>query len=112
MRITCMCGGLALGLLPLASAATEAMPRFDVPSYCKTVAEIGGTHSAVMEKQCMKMEQGDYDALKPRWPDLPESVREYCLQVASIGGEPSYMMLNQCVKMELEAGGEETEFKF
>jgi hypothetical protein len=103
---------LALAALPAVASADEVMPRFDVPAHCKAVAELGGTHSAMMEEQCMKMEQADYNALKPRWAELPSSVREHCIQIAGFGGRPSYMMLNQCVKMELEAGSAGTEFKF
>lgn len=112
MKIRLVLGGVALALTPLATLASEAIPRFDVPAHCKTVAEFGGTYSAVMEQQCMKMEQADYDSLKPRWAELPETVRKHCVQVAGFGGQPSYMILNQCVKMELEAGGSGTEFKF
>lgn len=101
-----------LVLVPSLTLADEAMPRFDVPAHCKEVASFGGTYSAMMEQQCMKMEQADYDSLKPRWPELPQSMKDHCLQVSGFGGEPSYMMLNQCVKMELEAGSADSTFKF
>lgn len=112
MKNRCWWVALAPFALVLPALGGDVMPRFDVPAHCEAVASFGGTHSAMMEEQCMKMEQADYNALKPRWPELPASVKEHCLQVAGFGGQPSYVMLNQCVKMELEAGSAGTEFKF
>jgi len=103
---------VALAFAPSLARADDVMPRFDVAAHCKEVASFGGTYSAMMEQQCMKMEQGDYDSLKQRWPGLPESMKDHCLQVASFGGTASYMMLNQCVKMELEAGSADKTFKY
>lgn len=102
---------IAMTLVAASSAAfAQDLPRYDVAAHCAEVASFGGDHSAVLEKGCFAVEQESYDALKPKWPELPEAMRAHCGKVAEFGGG-SYQMLKGCVDMETEASGENT-FKY
>lgn len=84
---------VVFGIANVDVAHAQEIPRYDVPSHCRKVAEFGGTYSAQMEQSCFEIEQNSYDTLKPIWNDLPESMKTHCDQVARFGGEGSYQML-------------------
>jgi hypothetical protein len=88
----------------------QDLPRYDPPTYCRTVADaVGG--SAQIENVCLTQEQGAYDGLKARWQEIPERVRSYCDQVGrAVGG--TYQILSTCIDQELQAGSSTPSFRF
>ena len=100
----------AVVLLPLNAFAQ--MPRYDVPAHCEEIAGVGGTYSNSLYNSCMKMEQQAYDALKPRWSALNETIRRHCDEIATVAGPGSYSMLASCVEMEESAGSNRETFSY
>tara|TARA_R110002110_G_scaffold64634_2_gene178546 strand:+ start:5587 stop:5925 length:339 start_codon:yes stop_codon:yes gene_type:complete len=99
----------AVILVPVAGVA-GALPQFDVPGYCRQVADsVGG--SDMIRAGCQQQEQRNYNAVKARWGSMPERTQAYCVQVAqSIGG--SYQILDGCLTQEMNSAGEAEGFEF
>jgi hypothetical protein len=98
-------------LLTIASPAfADAVPRYDVASYCQTVSDVSGG-SAMIYNGCVDMEQIAYNGLKARWGSIPSRVRSYCDEVGRVSGG-SYSILEGCIAMETEAANGTSTFKY
>ena len=93
-----------------AAAQAQSVPRYDVETYCKRVADsIGG--SSQIEKTCIEQEQDAYNGLKSNWSTLPSRAAEYCDTVASsIGG--SYQIMATCIDQETNAAAKKPGFQY
>ena len=110
MRLTM----IPIAMIALAAGAAAAqdaeIPRFDVEGYCQRMKELsGGSEEA--RARCIRSNQQSYDALKPRWAELPEDVRNYCARMGEMGGG-DYGFVARCVDSELQAGATAPTFKF
>lgn len=94
------------------SALAAEIPRYDVESWCKTVAASAGGSSALIYNGCFDQEQDAYSALKQSWGATPDKTRRWCNQVAMSGGSGSYMILKGCMDQETEALQEQSGKKF
>lgn len=76
-----------------------AAHAYDIPAYCKTVAEaVGGSY--VIEEECRKQEVLARANLVKTTP--PSRIDKYCEEVGSaVGG--SYVIKEECAKQELKA---------
>jgi len=90
--------------------SAHAVPRYDVPNYCKEVSDISGG-SSMIYNSCIEMEQDAYDGLKSQWESIPSRTRDYCDEVGRVSGG-SYSILKSCVEMETDAAGETPEFRY
>jgi hypothetical protein len=92
------------------AASADAIPRYDVETYCREVSDISGG-SEVVYGGCFDMEQGAYNRRKAAWNELPSQARKYCDEVARVSGG-SYVILDGCLDMENEAGNSRKEFQY
>lgn len=98
------------GLLFLPSISNAQIPKYDVESYCKSVADISGGSSMIFNG-CIEMEQEAYDDLKQIWPNLPQKTKNHCDEIAQVGGG-SYTILKSCLDMETAAASSTPKFKY
>lgn len=98
------------GLLFLPSISNAQIPRYDVESYCKSVADMSGGSSMIFNG-CIEMEQEAYDDLKQIWLNLSQKQKKYCDEVGQVSGG-SYSILKGCLDMELEASSSTPKFKY
>jgi hypothetical protein len=101
-------GAFFVSLAPPAMA--QAMPRYDVEAYCRTVADVSGG-SEMIFGGCMEIEQDAYDARKAGWSSLPGKSRDYCDEVARVSGG-SYAILDGCLELETDAAASTPTFKY
>ncbi len=93
--------GFVIGLWALFSSSiahANALPRFDVPAYCRNVAGATGSYSSTIYGSCIDIEQQAYNALALTWDRNAPHSQEYCGQVAKTVG--SYQILQECLKQE------------
>lgn len=104
--------GVALSIACAFSSGAHAdsIPRYDPPSYCTKVSEVGGGSRSIYNG-CLSMEQEAYDALKASWGGIAESAKRYCDEVAR-SSDASYSILKGCIDMEAEASSSEPEFRY
>lgn len=93
-------------------ADEQLPPRFDVERHCRSVANVTGTYSAMIDRSCFEMEQTAYNALKSIWTSLAAPTRRYCTQVATVTGPGSYSILGSCINMEEAASRDNDVRKF
>jgi len=109
---------VAAAVVPLfvtaAAAADGAPPRYDPLAHCKKIAEFGGTYSEAIYGSCLSGEQGAYNQLKERWPQLPQRIVAHCDKIARLGGSGTYTILQSCINSEIDdaKSNADTEFKF
>jgi hypothetical protein len=87
-------------LLPLAIAASDAVPRFNIEPSCK-----GGLDSPGLNERysrCISEENGARQKLEGSWSSYPAGDREQCSGTAKMGA-PSYVELLTCLEMARDA---------
>jgi hypothetical protein len=94
-----------------APPAAAVLPHYDVQAHCKKIAGFGGSYSEDMFNTCTDQEQQAYDALKPVWGGLPDTMRKHCDQIARFGSA-SYDMLKTCIDQEQDAKKNTKGFKY
>jgi hypothetical protein len=93
-------------------ALSQEIPRYDVNSYCKKVANSVGEYSATIEQGCFDSEQNSYNETKIIWGGLPKSMKAYCDKIARYDGSGSYDILKGCIEMESSASSKSKDFKY
>jgi hypothetical protein len=87
-------------LLPLAIAASDAVPRFNIEPSCK-----GGLDSPGLNERysrCISEENGARQQLESSWSSWPAGDRSQCTDTAKMGA-PSYVELLTCLQMARDA---------
>lgn len=87
-------------LLPLAIAASDAVPRFNIEPTCK-----GGLDSPGLNERysrCISEEQEARKKLEANWSRYPAGDRELCARTAGMGSG-SYVELQTCLDMDADA---------
>ena len=87
-------------LLPLAIAASDAVPRYNIEPTCK-----GGLDSPGLNERysrCVSEESEARKKLEGNWSRYPAGDRATCAQTASFGSG-SYVELLTCLEMDAEA---------
>ena len=87
-------------LLPLAIAASDGVPRFNVEPTCK-----GGLGSPGMNElysRCIEQENQARKQLEGVWTTFPAGDRSVCSDTARMGA-PSYVELLTCLEMARDA---------
>ena len=97
-------------LLFLPGISNAQIPRYDVESYCKSVADMSGGSSMIFNG-CIEMEQEAYDDIKQIWLNLSQKQKKYCDEVGQVSGG-SYSILKGCLDMEMEASSSTPKFKY
>jgi hypothetical protein len=96
----------------LLSSASAQVPRYDVESYCKKIANTGGNYSAWLNNACISQEQHAYDALMAKWNSLPSEALAYCGRIATTTGQGSYWLLQACIEQEMSARSGAHQFRY
>jgi hypothetical protein len=87
-------------LLPLAIAASDAVPRFNIEPSCK-----GGLDSPGLNERysrCISEENNARQKLESSWSSWPAGDRTQCTDTAKMGA-PSYVELLTCLEMARDA---------
>jgi hypothetical protein len=87
-------------LLPLAIAASDAVPRFNIEPSCK-----GGLDSPGLNERysrCISEENAARQKLEGTWSTWPVADRGQCTSTAKMGA-PSYVELLTCLEMARDA---------
>ena len=87
-------------LLPLAIAAADVVPNFNVEPTCK-----GGLDSPGLNERygrCIAEERDARSKLQANWSQYPAADRSQCSDTASMG-TPSYVELLTCLEMARDA---------
>jgi hypothetical protein len=87
-------------LLPLAIAASDAVPRFNIEPTCK-----GGLDSPGLNERysrCISEENGAKQKLETNWSRYPAGDRALCARTAGMGSG-SYVELLTCLEMDADA---------
>ena len=87
-------------LLPLAIAASDAVPRFNIEPTCK-----GGLGSPGLNErysQCISEENAARTKLEANWSKYPAGDRANCARTAGMAS-PSYVELLTCLEMDADA---------
>jgi hypothetical protein len=87
-------------LLPLAIAASDAVPRFNIEPSCK-----GGLDSPGLNERysrCISEENNARQKLEASWSNWPAADRSQCSDTAKMGA-PSYVELLTCLEMARDA---------
>ena len=87
-------------LLPLAIAASDAVPRFNIEPSCK-----GGLDSPGLNERygrCISEENAARQKLEGAWSSWPAGDRTQCSDTAKMGA-PSYVELLTCLEMARDA---------
>lgn len=80
--------------------AAGGLPDYRVQDHCAGVARLGGSMAQTMYAACIEQEQAAYDALRPVWASLDETVRTQCDEITRFGGASgSFVMLRNCVEV-------------
>lgn len=83
-----------------APQAAGDLPDYAVQAHCEGVARLGGTLAQTIYASCIEQEQAAYDALRPIWASLAETVRTQCDEITRFGGASgSFVMLRNCVEV-------------
>ena len=87
-------------LLPLAIAASDTVPRFNIEPTCK-----GGLGSPGLNErysQCIAEENAARARLEANWSKYPVGDRTLCARTAGMAS-PSYVELQTCLEMDADA---------
>jgi hypothetical protein len=79
------------------SAATDAVPKFDIERGCRL--EVSGGPSIETMASCKADEERARDELVPRWSVYSQGDKKLCIQETQIDGTPSYVELETCLEM-------------
>ena len=80
------------------SAATDAVPKFDIERNCRSELS-GGSGIGETMASCKADEERAQDELTPRWSVFSRADKKVCIQETQIDGSPSYVELLTCLEM-------------
>lgn len=86
-------------LLPLAIAASDTVPNFNVEPSCR--GGLSDPKDNARYQQCLKEEADAKATLAANWAKYPASDRATCGTTAGMG-TPSYVELLTCLQMDAE----------
>lgn len=91
---------LPLLLLPLAVAASDAVPNFSTEATCR--GGLSDPKDNARYEQCLKEEAAAKAGLSANWAKFPASDRVTCADTARLG-TPSYVEMLTCLQMDADA---------
>jgi hypothetical protein len=80
------------------SAASDAVPKFDIERNCRSELS-GGSSIGETMASCKVDEERARDELTPRWSVFSQADKKLCIQETQIDGTPSYVELETCLEM-------------
>lgn len=93
-----------VSMLMILPASAQEVPRLDAVGHCERLF----SESQGLKQVCLESQQESYNALKPVWASVPETVRAHCTRLF----DSSYDLLKVCVESEMEAAGANDGFQF